>query len=265
MDGLLINTEDIITQSTNKLLEKYGRPTLTRSIRAQLMGVSDSTNGDVFHNWATLPIPRDQFARESAEQMRLHFPNCRPLPGAESVLEKLSRASNASGEKVDLALASGTKTRSYELKTSNPEISRLVGFFRSDRRILGDDPRVPQGRGKPAPDIYLVALQSLNSTRDSSKTPISPSECLVFEDSVAGVEAARRAGMRVIWVPHPDLGVEYQSRQEGGIIPGRTGIVEVGDDWHLQDIDDSWLESIPDLEHFNYGKYGLNIQSEALS
>ena len=49
MDGLLINTEDIITVSTNKLLAKYGRPALTRSIRAQLMGVPDSTNGDIWH------------------------------------------------------------------------------------------------------------------------------------------------------------------------------------------------------------------------
>ncbi|CAG7989740.1 unnamed protein product [Penicillium nalgiovense] len=50
MDGLLINTEDLITLSTNQLLQKYGRPAFTRSIRAQLMGVPDSTNGDVFHN-----------------------------------------------------------------------------------------------------------------------------------------------------------------------------------------------------------------------
>ncbi|GAD96165.1 HAD superfamily hydrolase, putative [Paecilomyces variotii No. 5] len=258
MDGLLINTEDIITQSTNKLLEKYGRPTLPRWIRVQLMGVSDSTNGDLFHNWAKLPISRDQFARESTEQMRRHFPNCRPLHGAEDVLENLSRAFNASGENVELVLATGTKTRSYELKTSNPETSQLIGFFQSDRRILGDDPRVPHGRGKPAPDIYLVALQSLNSTRDSSKKPISPNECLVFEDSVAGVEAARRAGMRVVWVPHPDLVSEYQSRQEDAILARGREMVEVRD----KEFDGSWLESIPDLEHFSYEKYGLNIRSE---
>ncbi|KAL4733108.1 hypothetical protein BDV11DRAFT_200703 [Aspergillus similis] len=64
LDGLLINSEDIITHSTNQLLEKYGRPAFTRSIRAQLMGIPDSTNGDAFHEWARLPIPREQFARE---------------------------------------------------------------------------------------------------------------------------------------------------------------------------------------------------------
>lgn len=260
MDGLLINTEDIITQSTNKLLEKYARPPLTQSIRAQLMGVTDSTNGDVFHNWAKLPISREQFARESAEQMRLHFPDCRPLPGAEEILANLSRARNESGEKIELALASSTKSRSYELKTSSPETKRLIDFFQPDRIVLGDDPRVPQGRGKPAPDIYLVALQSLNSMQDSGKKPILPNECLVFEDSVAGVEAGRRAGMRVIWVPHPDLMVEYQARKKD-VLAGRTGMIEVGDNWQLGEIDDGWAESIPNLEHFDYKKYGVRILS----
>ncbi|KAJ9300378.1 hypothetical protein DTO217A2_7958 [Paecilomyces variotii] len=260
MDGLLINTEDIITQSTNKLLENYARPPLTQSIRAQLMGVTDSTNGDVFHNWAKLPISREQFARESAEQMRLHFPDCRPLPGAEDILANLSRARNESGEKIELALASSTKSRSYELKTSSPETKRLIDFFQPDRIVLGDDPRVPQGRGKPAPDIYLVALQSLHSMQDSGKKPILPNECLVFEDSVAGVEAGRRAGMRVIWVPHPDLMVEYQARKKD-VLAGRTGMIEVGDNWQLGEIDDGWAESIPNLEHFDYKKYGVRILS----
>ena len=174
------------------------------------MGVPDSSNGDVFHNWAKLPISREQFALELAEQMRLHFPNCKPLPGATKLLSDLSHArSTSSGNRIELALASSTKSHSYGLKISKPETKRLLSFFQSDRRVLGDDPRVRQGRGKPAPDIYLVALQSLNSAADSGKKAIMPNECLVFEDSVAGVEAGRRAGIRVVWVPHLDVAVEY--------------------------------------------------------
>ncbi|KAL5344306.1 hypothetical protein ACLOAV_010735 [Pseudogymnoascus australis] len=261
MDGLLINSEDIITLSTNQLLEKYGRPAFTPSIRAQLMGVSGSTNGDVFHNWAKLPISREQFALESSEQMRRHFPDCKPLPGAEKLLSNLSRARSASsGDRIELALASSTKSHSYELKTSRPETKRLLSFFPSDRRVLGDDPRVRQGRGKPAPDIYLVALQSLNSAADSGQKAIMPNECLVLEDSVAGVEAGRRAGMRVVWVPHRDVAVEYEVRQKD-VLAGRTGMIELGDDWQLGEIDDGWAENIPSLEHFDYEKYGIDVPS----
>ncbi|MBE3048042.1 HAD-IA family hydrolase [Candidatus Bathyarchaeota archaeon] len=259
MDGLLINSEDMITQSVNLLLERHDRPPLTPSIRAQLMGVPDSTNSDLFHDWAKLPIPREQFAREAAEQTRLHFPNCTPLPGAEDILSCLSRArSTSSGDRIELALASGTKSCTYELKTSRPETKRLLGYFRPDRRVLGDDPRVPSGRGKPAPDIYLVALQALNATAGSGVKPIMPNECLAFEDSPAGVEAARRAGMRVVWVPHPSVAVEYQARQEE-ILAGISGVDEVGDDSQLGRVDDGWAETIPSLGHFGYGRYGIEV------
>ncbi|KAI2722275.1 hypothetical protein CBS147326_1302 [Penicillium roqueforti] len=240
MDGLLINSEDIISLSTNQLLERLDK-------------------------WRYIPplgqvtyLPRE-IARESSEGMRLFFPDCRPLPGAEKILSNLSRARSASsGDVIQLALASSTKTRSYELKTAGPESKLLLSFFRSDRRILGDDPRMRRGRGKPAPDIYLLALQSLKSGIDSEEKAILPNECLVFEDSIAGVEAGRRAGMRVVWVPHPDVAVEYQPMHKD-ILAGRSGRFKVGDDWQLGEIDDGWAESIPSLEDFDYEKYGLDV------
>jgi len=51
--------------------------------------------------------------------------------------------------------------------------------------VTADDVR----RGKPDPEVYLRAAAGLR---------VPPTECLVFEDSVVGVHAARTAGMRVI-------------------------------------------------------------------
>jgi HAD superfamily hydrolase (TIGR01509 family) len=51
-------------------------------------------------------------------------------------------------------------------------------------------------RQKPAPDIFLAAAERIGAR---------PGDCVVLEDSLAGVEAARAAGMRVIAVPEkPD-------------------------------------------------------------
>jgi sugar-phosphatase len=45
--------------------------------------------------------------------------------------------------------------------------------------------------GKPDPEVYLLAARRMR---------VRPETCLVFEDSLVGVEAARRAGMRAIGV-----------------------------------------------------------------
>jgi HAD superfamily hydrolase (TIGR01509 family) len=50
------------------------------------------------------------------------------------------------------------------------------------------------GIGKPAPDVYLAA---------AARLAVAPASCLVIEDSPAGVQAARTAGMRVVLVPPP--------------------------------------------------------------
>ncbi|MGO9838450.1 MAG: HAD family hydrolase [Polyangiaceae bacterium] len=63
---------------------------------------------------------------------------------------------------------------------------------RFDALVCGDS----VARPKPAPDIFLLA---------ASRLGVSPAACVVLEDSVAGVEAARAAGMRVVAVPErPD-------------------------------------------------------------
>lgn len=50
-------------------------------------------------------------------------------------------------------------------------------------------------KGKPAPDIYLLA---------ASKLGVAPADCLVFEDSYTGISAAKAAGMTVVAIPAAD-------------------------------------------------------------
>ena len=159
--------------------------------------------------------------------------------------------------------------------------------------MLGDDERIPRGRGKPAPDIFLVALQTINErlrATDGSQRPIEPRECLVFEDSVPGVEAGRRAGMRVVWVPHEGLLAEFRGR-ERYVLAGLTEsfmdddpaqqlarTVRAGargdgdgdgdgDDEPSQQpsenlsrhVDDGWADILLGLEDFSYERYGINV------
>ncbi|MBI3152162.1 MAG: HAD family phosphatase [Chloroflexi bacterium] len=71
--------------------------------------------------------------------------------------------------------------------------ARRLGIFHYFKHIICQDD-VPPGRTKPNPDIYLKALDMLK---------VQNTEAVVFEDSLNGVEAARRAGIFVVAVPNP--------------------------------------------------------------
>ncbi|KAI1491267.1 HAD-like domain-containing protein [Biscogniauxia mediterranea] len=269
MDGLLLDTEDIYTLCINLILEKYDRPQLPWPIKAKLQGRPAAAASLIFHEWAQLPIPESEYAAQVAALQQEHFPNAKPLPGVETLLGDLGRtrwfgknkstsagAEVKKGKWVHIALATSSHTKTFTLKTRN--WTELFSVFESQRRVLGDDPRVAPGRGKPLPDIYLLALKTINDSLPEGETPITPEECLVFEDSVPGVEAGRRAGMRVIWCPHPMLKKEYEGREKE-VLAGRTG--EAGDvDLHqLGELDDGWAEYYADLVNFPYEKYGIVI------
>ena len=184
----------------------------------------------------------------------------RPLPGVHKLLQILSSASPS----VHLALATSSHKINFKLKSAH--LNELFSNFAEERRVLGDDSRIAPGKGKPAPDIYLLALKTINDSimREGSEKPIALNECLVFEDSVLGVEAGRRAGMRVIWCPHPELLNEVKGREKE-VLAGITS--EPQDDFGKHGleaapgmIDDGWAELIKTMEDFNYKKYGINVK-----
>ncbi|KAL8714333.1 MAG: hypothetical protein Q9220_001664 [cf. Caloplaca sp. 1 TL-2023] len=267
MDGLLLDTEDIYTLCNNVILRECNRPNLPWNIKAQLQGRPGPEAGEIFHAWAQLPIPRAEYARKNTELQRKHFPTARPLPGVPELLKTLTQ----SGAR--LALATSSHTANFKLKTSHLET--LFKAFPDEQRVLGDDPRIPPGKGKPAPDIYLLALETINGElRKQGKVEIKREECLVFEDSVPGVEAGRRAGMRVVWCPHPDLLKEYKGREKEVL----AGLANGGGDEQVKEVmkeaavggegkgrgwpgrrDDGWAELLQSLENFPFKKYGIGM------
>ena len=70
---------------------------------------------------------------------------------------------------------------------------KRLGIFHYFKYIICQDDVAP-GRTKPNPDIYLKALDVLK---------VRNTEAVVFEDSLNGVKAARRAGIFVVAVPNP--------------------------------------------------------------
>ncbi|MCJ1391535.1 hypothetical protein MMC18_004399 [Xylographa bjoerkii] len=256
MDGLLIDSEDIYTLVTNTILSTYSRPPLPWKIKAQLQGRPGPSANAIFQSWAQLPISQSEYAAQQSALQQQHFPSTRPLPGVPALLKNLRKAG------VQLALATSSNKRNFRLKTAH--LGEFFGCFDEERRVLGDDERIKEGRGKPAPDIYLLAMEMVNvGLRRRGEREVRREECLVFEDSVPGIEAGRRAGMRVVWCPHPGLAQEFEGREEtvlAGQIGERADVEEKEDvlGWPGQ-LGDGWGETLESLELFDYAKYGIGV------
>ncbi|KAH8651016.1 HAD-like domain-containing protein [Xylariales sp. PMI_506] len=268
MDGLLLDTEDIYTLCINIILAEHGRPNMPWSIKAQLQGRPGPAANAIFREWAKLPISEADFLAQQAALQRQHFPSTKPLPGVVELLGNLGRTrwwdlkkggdgEASAGKRVHIALATSSHAANFRVKTAH--LTELFSVFEAPRRVLGDDPRVKPGRGKPLPDIYLLALKTINDTLAPGEPAITPEECLVFEDSIPGVEAGRRAGMRVVWCPHPMLKREFEGR-EPEILAGHMGAAGADIDVHqLGEVDDGWADYFLDLQNFPYDKYGIVV------
>lgn len=275
MDGLLIDSEDKYTSCVNTVLAENGRPPMPWSIKAQLQGRPGPEAGQIFQKWARLPIPEEAFLARQAELQREVFPSCQLLPGVDALVRTLTttaRTNDRRKRRVEVALATSSHTRNYDLKTTH--LPDFFGRFHPDSIVKGDDPRIPRGKGKPSPDIYLLALETINAGIRAARRgqhaggdeeedeEIKPEECLVFEDSVPGVEAGRRAGMQAVWVPYEGLWAEFRDR-EPEVLAGRSGMVHGGKVGGIGgapgEIGDGWAVRLKSLADFPYADFGIEV------
>lgn len=228
----------------------------------------------IFHDWAQLPITPEETVAKQASLQAKYFPLSQPLPGVRSLLSMLV-STQSTDQPVHIALATSSHRKNFKLKTDH--LTDLFSVFPEVHSVLGDDPRIGKGRGKPLPDIYCLALETINADlRGKGKREIKPEECLVFEDAVPGVEAGRRAGMQVVWCPHPGLLGAYQGREDE-VLAGLTGAhkeeeksaaekeAEELQAWRVQgagktgEMGDGWGYLVTSLEDFPFEEYGIRL------
>ncbi|RUS18689.1 HAD-like domain-containing protein [Endogone sp. FLAS-F59071] len=182
MDGLLLDTERIYTEVTQEILDKYAPgTTFTWDIKSQMMGTTSHVAAKILIDAFNLPITPAEYLRISVEMQENRFPDARPLPGVMRVISHLKHHG------IPIAVATSSTRSSFLLKSSKN--ADLFSLF--DHITCGNDEGIKNG--KPAPDLFLAAQERFGAP---------PAEnCLVFEDSINGVQAGLNAGMHVCWVP----------------------------------------------------------------
>jgi beta-phosphoglucomutase len=174
MDGTLLDNMPLYFRAFRVFIERHGLQLPPPSEAAQLIGRRQS---DIFPALFGRPLTPEEIARYSDEAAQIYqdmLIGVTPLPGLVRFLDLLER------RRAKIGLAT-----SAPQATVAPTLAALGITGRFAAITLGDE--VP--RGKPAPDIFLETARRLDQP---------PDRCVVFEDSLAGIAAARAAGMRCI-------------------------------------------------------------------
>lgn len=177
MDGLLINSEPLWLESETEMMAAYGYQWLESDQAACLGGPLDRVGN---YMSALIGGKRDglSLTNEIIERMVLKFKGELPLmAGSAELIADLRE------NQVELTLVSASPRSLVDAALLNFAINPFV------RSISSDDVKVT----KPDPEGYLLAASS--GGHDISN-------CLILEDSLTGVTAAKASGAWVLAVPH---------------------------------------------------------------
>jgi len=181
-DGVVIDSSDLHEQSWELLAKEIGKPLPAGHFKAGF-GKKNQEIIPTILRWAEDPQDvirladrKEELYRKLVREQGVHV-----LPGARELLSALRDAA------IPRAIGSSTPRSNLDAIFASTGLDQ---FF--DAVVSGDDVK----NGKPAPDVFLLAAERLS---------VSPERCVVLEDAHVGIEAAHRAGMKVVAVAttHP--------------------------------------------------------------
>ena len=171
-DGVLIDSERLAVEIDVRVLNELGWPLTEAEVIERFVGRSDRETQAVVEAHLGRALPVDWEAQVEPLYRQAFADRLAPVDGVLEALDRISLSSciASSGTHEHLRYTLGL-TGLYE---------RFAGRIFSAEDVA---------RGKPAPDLFLHAAQRMGA---------EPAACVVVEDSRAGVQAARAAGMRVL-------------------------------------------------------------------
>ncbi len=204
MDGLMLDTERIYRDMFNLAAADCGVE-FPLWLHEKMLGRNSTDCRAILNeHWCDEPLVARFFDRS-----RHHHEVCfaAPAPLKPGLLELLDLIEERGTPKV---VATSTR-RAHAV----PRLEQAGLLHRFATVSAGDDVQ----RGKPAPDLFLLAAASIG---------VPPAQCLVLEDSEAGIAAAHAAGMTACMVPDMKQPCEDIRRLAYGVYPSLAEVARSG-------------------------------------
>lgn len=180
LDGVLVTTDELHFAAWKHLAEELGISGFTKADNARQRGVS---------RMASLEVVLEKTDRKFSDEEKLTLAERKNDMYVKS-LESLDKSAVLDGafDFIAYLRSSGIKTAVGSASKNTPLILEKTDLAdKFDAVSCGLDTQ----KSKPDPEVFLIAAQKIG---------IAPSECVVIEDSDAGIEAAKAGGMYVVAV-----------------------------------------------------------------
>ena len=174
MDGTLLDTQRVCIPAWEWSGKNQGVEGCGEHVRFLVGKNEETVRKYIAENFPTFDI--DRFRKDSKDYSQ-KYGSKDYKKGALELLEYLRN------RRIRMAIASGSTTEVVK------ELMINVGGLDYFETLVGGEETV---NCKPHPEVFLKAAERLG---------VNPKDCIVFEDSPYGIEAAKRAGMRVIGIP----------------------------------------------------------------
>ncbi len=204
LDGLLIDSEPLQYRAVSQAFSEKGFP-LTEADWYEWLHKKIGYKGWIELNNLPL-VPEEIRARKKEIYDNLIETEMELKLGARELIDLVHG-------KYRLAIASGSRIESIELCLDKFNLLSKFEHLITDQK---------NGLPKPHPDVFLHAAKVMN---------VEPEECLVFEDSLAGLQAAKAAGIKCIVCPDTFIPVDR------ALYANAAKIVENLGEVTLEDID----------------------------
>ncbi|QJW89491.1 beta-phosphoglucomutase [Spirosoma taeanense] len=184
LDGVIVDTAIYHYQAWKRLANELGFD-ISEEFNERLKGVSRTDSLDIILEHGGLTLPDEEKTQLAAQKNQWYLElvsRMTPediLPGVANFFSQVRKA--------NLLTAIGSVSKNA------PLILERIGLSDTFDAII-DGTKI--SKGKPDPEVF---------TKGAAELGVSPAECVVFEDAVAGVEAGRRGGMFVVGLGSPDV------------------------------------------------------------
>jgi len=189
-DGVLVDSEPLANRIIVEMMGEYGYQVNEAEFLREFSGTTLPYREKTIAQKLDWNPPQNFLAELSHRLETRAAKELQPIPHVRELIESLN---------VPVCVASNGNREEIGLRLQVAGLTEIVG-----NRIFSAT-EVPHP--KPAPDVYLAAAKAFG---------VAPSQCVVVEDSVPGVTAGIRAGMRVYG--HAAL-TDERSLREAGAIP----------------------------------------------